>query len=78
MRLFFNHKKLFMKQVILPKKNPFINVSGIIVTALLPILLITSCTKKTNEIAATTSSEEVTVAKGSNLISSGGFIECDS
>jgi hypothetical protein len=54
-----------MKQVIpFRKKNPFTNVPGIVMSVLLPILVIASCTKKTNEIAAITNSEEVTIAKG--------------
>ena len=54
-----------MKQVIpFRKKNPFTNVPGIVMSALLPIFVIASCTKKTNEIAAITNSEEVTIAKG--------------
>jgi len=47
------------------KKPPFTNVSGIIMNALLLIFVITSCTKKTNEITTTANSEEVTVAKTS-------------
>jgi hypothetical protein len=55
-----------MKQATLfQKKNPFINASRIIMNALFLILVIISCTKKTNEIPTTANSEEVAVAKAS-------------
>jgi len=55
-----------MKQAILfRKKNPFTNVPGIIMSAMLLILALTSCTKKINEIAAVTNPEKLAVAKAS-------------
>ena len=55
-----------MKQAILfRKKNPFTNVPGIIMSAMLLILALTSCTKKINEIATVTNPEKLAVAKAS-------------